>query len=51
MDAASHAVLDAESFASFQNGKYAIWSITGSVAIQVADTAGINAVVSGIFVD
>jgi hypothetical protein len=51
MDAASHAVLDTEAFASFQNGKYAIWSITGSVVIQVTDTAGINAVVSGIFVD
>ena len=51
MDATSHAVLDTESFASFQNGKYAIWSITGSVVIKVTDTAGINAVVSGIFLD
>ena len=51
LDATSHAVLDTESFASFQNGKYAIWSITGNVVIQVTDTAGINAVVSGIFVD
>jgi hypothetical protein len=51
LDATSQAVLDSESFASFQNGEYAIWSITGNVVIQVTDTAGVNAVVSGIFVD
>ncbi len=51
MDANSHTVLNTQSFASFQNGQYASWNITGNVIIQVADTAGINAVVSGIFVD
>jgi hypothetical protein len=51
MDAASHAVLSTESFSSFQNGEYASWNTTGNVIIQVTDTAGINAVVSGIFVD
>jgi hypothetical protein len=51
MDAASQAVLDTRSFASFQNGQYAPWTISGNVVIQVTDTAGINAVVTGIFVD
>jgi hypothetical protein len=51
MDAATQTVLSTQTFGSFQNGEYAAWSISGNVIIQVTDTAGINAVVSGVFVD
>jgi hypothetical protein len=51
MDAASHAILDSEQFASFQDGVYASWNVTGNVIFQVSDLIGINAVVAGIFVD
>jgi hypothetical protein len=50
-DAVSNAVLDTESYASFHNGEYAAWTITGHVHIQVTKTAGANTVVSGIFFD
>ena len=51
MDASTHTVLNTQSYAGFQNGEYASWNITGSVIIQVTETAGINAVAAGIFVD
>jgi hypothetical protein len=43
------AVLDTRSFAGFHNGEYAIWTLQGHVIIQVTKTAGLNAVVSGLF--
>jgi hypothetical protein len=49
LDAASHAVLNTQTFANFQNGEYASWSVKGNVIIQVTSNAGINAVVAGIF--
>jgi hypothetical protein len=51
LDAASNTVLNTQSFSGFHNGEYASWTITGNVAIQVTKTAGINAVISGIFID
>ncbi len=48
-DKDSNAVLDVESAASFQNGRYLAWNIQGHVLIQVANNGGLNAVVSGIF--
>jgi hypothetical protein len=51
MDAATNSVLNTQSFSSFHNGEYAIWSIQGHVLIQVTKTGGSNAVASGIFVD
>ena len=33
------------------NGLYAVWSIQGHVTVQVTQTGGLNAVVSGIFFD
>jgi hypothetical protein len=45
----SNAVLDTRSFAGFHNGEYAIWTLQGHVIIQVTKTAGLNAVVSGLF--
>jgi beta-lactam-binding protein with PASTA domain len=51
LNASNNAVLSTQTFSSFTNGEYAIWSITGNVIIQVTKTAGANAVVSGIFFD
>jgi uncharacterized repeat protein (TIGR01451 family) len=51
LDAASNTVLNTQSFSAFHNGEYASWTITGNVIIQVAKTAGINAVISGLFID
>jgi YVTN family beta-propeller protein len=51
LDAASNTVLNTQSFSAFHNGEYASWTITGNVIIQVNKTAGINAVISGIFID
>ena len=45
----NNAVLDTRSFAGFHNGEYAIWTLQGHVIIQVTKTAGLNAVVSGLF--
>jgi hypothetical protein len=44
-----NAVLDTRSFSGFHNGQYAIWNIQGHVLIRVTRTAGLNAVVSGLF--
>ena len=50
-DANSNAVLNSQSFASFENGVYAEWNISGHVVITVTKTGGPNAAVSGIFFD
>jgi RHS repeat-associated protein len=46
VDAASGAVLDSESLASFQNGAYLSWTLSGHVVLRVVST---NAVVSALF--
>jgi hypothetical protein len=51
VDAATGAVLDSETYASFHSGEYAIWNVAGNVQIQVTKTGGGNAVVSGLFFD
>ncbi len=51
LDAASNTVLNTQSFSAFHSGEYASWTITGNVIIQVTKTAGINSVISGIFID
>jgi hypothetical protein len=49
-DAASGAVLSTQSFASFNQGVWAVWNLKGNVVITVINTApGKNATVSGIF--
>jgi hypothetical protein len=49
-DAASGAVLSTQSFASFNQGVWAVWNLKGNVVITVSNTApGENATVSGIF--
>lgn len=49
LDANSGAVLDTRSVANFYNGVYLVWNVTGHVKINVTGTAGVNAVVSGVF--
>jgi Beta-propeller repeat len=48
-DAATGSVLDSRSVSAFGGGQYAVWSLTGHVAIQITRAAGPNAVLSGIF--
>ncbi len=49
VDANTAAVLDTRNISSFNNGIYLIWNLSGHVRITVTRTAGINAVVSGVF--
>jgi len=49
LDAASQAVLDTQSLSSFANGVYLVWNISGHVTINVIQTNGPNAVISGVF--
>jgi hypothetical protein len=42
-------VLDSRPASGFQNGEYLVWNVKGHVIIQLNDTAGPNAVVSGVF--
>jgi hypothetical protein len=49
VDAASHAVLNTQSFSNFSKGIYATWLISGHVQIKVTYTAGINAIVNAVF--
>lgn len=48
-DAASGVMLDGRTLSGFGNGVYLVWTITGHVTIQISCTAGVNAVISGIF--
>jgi hypothetical protein len=48
-DALSGTTLDTETASSFQNGVYENWNISGHVTIVVTNTAGPNAVISGLF--
>ena len=48
-DAVSGAVLNAENFANFQNGIWAVWNIKGNVTFQVTLTGGNNSIVNAIF--
>jgi hypothetical protein len=48
-DAATDALLDSRSASGFHNGQYVIWNIRGHVTVRVISTAGVNAVVSGLF--
>ncbi|PWU05566.1 MAG: hypothetical protein C5B51_14165 [Terriglobia bacterium] len=42
-------VLDSRNVAAFTNGQYLSWTISGHVIFRITRTAGINAVVSGLF--
>ena len=43
--------LDTQSLASFNGGQYMIWDLSGKVLLEVTETGGLNAVISGIFFD
>jgi hypothetical protein len=46
---ANNKVLDSRSVASFAQGQYLVWNLSGRVKIRVTNTNPMNAVVSGIF--
>lgn len=48
-DAATQQVLDTLGIANFQQGAYLIWNVSGHVTVQFQASAGLNAVVSGVF--
>ena len=50
-DAVSGAVLSTETIASFQNGVYLNWVVKGDLMITITRQAGVNAVLSGLFLD
>jgi len=51
LDGVTNAPLDTQSVASFQNGKYLVWSVKGHVILQVTNRGRLNAAVSGLFFD
>jgi uncharacterized delta-60 repeat protein len=51
IDPATGQVLDTRSIANFSSGIYLTWDVSGSVTFKVTSTAGVNAVISGLFFD
>jgi hypothetical protein len=51
IDANSNADLDTRNISNFTSGIYLMWNISGNVIVSVTNTAGPNAVVSGVFFD
>jgi hypothetical protein len=49
IDANSGTVLSVQTVSSFVDGSYLVWTITGHVRVNIAMSAGPNAVLSGIF--
>lgn len=49
VDANTNTVLDTESISNLTGGIYLVWNISGHVRINVSKTAGVNAVISGVF--
>ena len=49
LDAATNAVLDTETVASFKNGVYATWNVQGHILIQIRLLASLNPLVNGLF--
>ena len=49
LDAATGTVLDTRTLSNFNNGQYLVWNVGGHVTLRFTCTAGINAVLSGIF--
>jgi hypothetical protein len=48
-DAVTNTVLDARAVSGFHDGQYLVWNIKGHVTVRIVSTAGVNAVVSGLF--
>jgi subtilisin family serine protease len=51
LDANTGAVIDSRTLNSFTGGDYLVWDITGHVQVRLTATAGVNAVLSGLFFD
>lgn len=51
LDAATNAVLDSRTLSNFTGGQYVVWTVTGHVVFRVTRVAGVNPVVSGLFID
>ncbi len=49
LDPVTNAVVGSQSFSNFHNGTWALFNIQGPARIRVSRTAGLNAVVSGVF--
>ncbi len=49
LDGDTGAVLDTRSISNFAGGVYLIWNLSGHVTLNVTNTSGVNAVLSGIF--
>jgi hypothetical protein len=50
-DAATGTKLDSRSLSGYHNGIYLVWNISGNVTLTFTETAGANAVLSGLFFD
>ncbi|MEO8592805.1 MAG: Ig-like domain-containing protein [Candidatus Solibacter sp.] len=48
-DAGTNAILDQRAVSGFQGGVYKVWMVQGHVIVQVTYSAGLNAVLSGLF--
>jgi hypothetical protein len=51
VDAITGTVLDTRQLSGFMGGQYLVWTVRGHVSLVVTRTGGINAVVSGLFLD
>jgi len=51
LDASTNAVLDSRTLTDFVGGQYVVWTVTGHVVFRVTRIAGVNPVVSGVFVE
>jgi hypothetical protein len=49
VDPATGAVLDSRTIASFHNGEYLSWKLTGHIQLRFTRLSGANAIVSGLF--
>jgi len=48
---ANNAVLDTRVLSGFSGGTWSVWTVSGHVKLRVTRVSGVNAVVSGIFLD
>ena len=51
LDGSTGAVLDSRLLSAFAGGQYVVWTVTGRVRIRVTRVSGVNAVISGVFLD
>ena len=50
-DANTGTTLNSQSVSNFASGEYLVWTISGNVLITITRTAGVNAVLDGLFFD